>query len=238
MENPEIDEIRVLMAEDDENLGLILSERLRTKGFAVDLATDGAIAQSKFESGNYDLLILDIMMPVKDGFTLAKEIRKTNPDIPIIFVTARSMKEDVLKGFEIGADDYLTKPFSMDELMVRIHAVLRRTLRKGVVSIGEADQYHFSKTHFNAVTQTLTINGQQTDLTSKESELLRMLSARINEVVPRDQALKQIWGSDTYFNGRSMDVFISKLRKMLSADENIEIMNVHGKGFKLVVKAD
>ncbi len=238
MENPEIDEIKVLMAEDDENLGLILSERLRTKGFAVDLATDGAMAQSKFEKGKYDLLILDIMMPVKDGFTLAKEIRKTNPDIPIIFVTARSMKEDVLKGFEIGADDYLTKPFSMDELMVRIHAVLRRTLRKGVITVGEADQYHFSKTHFNAVTQTLTIDGQQTDLTSKESELLRMLSSRINEVVPREQALKQIWGSDTYFNGRSMDVFISKLRKMLSADGNVEIMNVHGKGFKLVVKTD
>ncbi|MBA4302728.1 MAG: DNA-binding response regulator [Sphingobacteriaceae bacterium] len=238
MENLENDEIKVLMAEDDENLGLILSERLRSKGFAVDLATDGALAQTKFETGKYDLLILDIMMPVKDGFTLAKEIRKTNPDIPIIFVTARSMKEDVLKGFEIGADDYLTKPFSMDELMVRIHAVLRRTLRRGVVAAGEADQYHFSRTHFNAITQTLTIDGQQTDLTSKESELLRMLSARINEVVPRDQALKQIWGSDTYFNGRSMDVFISKLRKMLSNDGNVEIMNVHGKGFKLVVKTE
>ena len=238
MENPEKDEIKVLMAEDDENLGLILSERLKSKGFAVDLATDGSMAFDMFNAKSYDLLILDIMMPVKDGFTLAKEIRKTNPDTPIIFVTARSMKEDVLKGFEIGADDYLTKPFSMDELMVRIHAVLRRTLRRGVVSAGEVDQYHFSKTHFNAVTQTLTIDGQQTDLTSKESELLRMLSARINEVVPREQALKQIWGSDTYFNGRSMDVFISKLRKMLQSDGNVEIMNVHGKGFKLVVKTD
>jgi DNA-binding response OmpR family regulator len=230
------DEIRILMAEDDENLGLILADRLKSKGFMVELATDGAMALAKYEAAAYHLLILDIMMPIKDGFTLAKEIRKTDLQTPIIFVTARSMKEDVLKGFELGADDYLTKPFSMDELMVRIHAILRRTLRKGISVVADADQFHFSKTHFNAVTQTLTIEGNQTDLTSKESELLRMLCGSINEVVPRELALQQIWGSDTYFNGRSMDVFISKLRKMLASDEAIEIMNVHGKGFKLVVK--
>lgn len=236
MEAFENDHVQVLMAEDDENLGLILSERLKSKGFEVDLATDGAIAMAMYQKKKYDLLILDIMMPVKDGFTVAKEIRKSDPATPIIFVTARSMKEDVLKGFEIGADDYLTKPFSMDELMVRIHAVLRRTFRKTAQMSNEADQFQFSNTQFNAITQSLTINGVSTDLTSKESELLRMLCVRINEVVPRDEALNSIWGNDSYFNGRSMDVFISKLRKMLSADEHVEIMNVHGKGFKLVVK--
>lgn len=237
MEELDNDAIKVLMAEDDENLGLILSERLKAKGFAVDLATDGAAAQALYQQKRYDLLILDIMMPIKDGFTVAKEIRKTDVETPIIFVTARSMKEDVLKGFEIGADDYLTKPFSMDELMVRIHAVLRRTMRKGGSAKTEEDQFTFSHTHFNAVTQTLTIHNESRDLTSKESELLRLLCTNINGVVPRDKALQDIWGSDTYFNGRSMDVFISKLRKMLSQDGNIEIMNVHGKGFKLVVKS-
>lgn len=236
MEAFENDHVQVLMAEDDENLGLILSERLKSKGFEVDLATDGAIAMAMYQKKKYDLLILDIMMPVKDGFTVAKEIRKADPSTPIIFVTARSMKEDVLKGFEIGADDYLTKPFSMDELMVRIHAVLRRTFRKSAQPSSDVDQFQFSNTQFNAITQTLIIDGVSTDLTSKESELLRMLCARINEVVPRDEALTNIWGNDSYFNGRSMDVFISKLRKMLSADEQVEIMNVHGKGFKLVVK--
>jgi DNA-binding response OmpR family regulator len=232
----ENEHVQVLMAEDDENLGLILSERLKSKGFEVDLAPDGAVAMAMYQKKKYDLLILDIMMPVKDGFTLAKEIRKTDSNTPIIFVTARSMKEDVLKGFEIGADDYLTKPFSMDELMVRIHAVLRRTFRKSDHSSGEVDQFQFSNTQFNAITQTLTIANVSVDLTSKESELLRLLCSRINEVVPRDEALISIWGNDSYFNGRSMDVFISKLRKMLAADEQVEIMNVHGKGFKLVVK--
>jgi two-component system OmpR family response regulator len=232
----ENEHVQVLMAEDDENLGLILSERLKSKGFEVDLAPDGAVAMAMYQKKKYDLLILDIMMPVKDGFTLAKEIRKTDSNTPIIFVTARSMKEDVLKGFEIGADDYLTKPFSMDELMVRIHAVLRRTFRKSDHSSGEVDQFQFSNTQFNAITQTLTIANVSVDLTSKESELLRLLCSRINEVVPRDEALISIWGNDSYFNGRSMDVFISKLRKMLAADEQVEIMNVHGKGFKLVIK--
>ena len=236
MEAFENEHVQVLMAEDDENLGLILSERLKSKGFEVDLAPDGAVAMAMYQKKKYDLLILDIMMPVKDGFTLAKEIRKTDSNTPIIFVTARSMKEDVLKGFEIGADDYLTKPFSMDELMVRIHAVLRRTFRKSDHSSGEVDQFQFSNTQFNAITQTLTIANLSVDLTSKESELLRLLCSRINEVVPRDEALISIWGNDSYFNGRSMDVFISKLRKMLAADEQVEIMNVHGKGFKLVVK--
>lgn len=230
------DSIRVLLAEDDINLGTILSERLKMKGFDVELCEDGEKALKKYEESRFDLLILDIMMPVKDGFTLAKEIRKKDEETPLIFVTARSMKEDILKGFDLGADDYLTKPFSMEELMMRINAVLKRTKKKGDSPNSEQDEFAFSKIQFNHITQELKVEDQVFDLTSKEADLLKILCANKNEVVPRDLALKRIWGSDTYFNGRSMDVFISKLRKVLSGDPNIEIMNVHGKGFKLVVK--
>ncbi len=228
--------IRVLLAEDDINLGTILSERLKMKGFDVDLCGDGDQAFKQYEQHTYDLIILDIMMPVKDGFTLAKEIRRQDEETPIIFVTARSMKEDILKGFDLGADDYLTKPFSMEELMMRIHAVLKRTRKKGDSPASEPDEFTFSHIHFNYITQQLDVKGTSFDLTSKEADLLKVLCHNKNEVVPRDAALKRIWGSDTYFNGRSMDVFISKLRKLLSGDPNLEIMNVHGKGFKLVVK--
>lgn len=230
------DNIRVLLAEDDINLGTILSERLKMKGFNVELCVDGEIALRKYEESKFDLLILDIMMPVKDGFTLAKEIRRKDEETPLIFVTARSMKEDILKGFDLGADDYLTKPFSMEELMMRINAVLKRTKKRGEGVSAEQDEFEFSKIKFNHITQELRVEEQVFDLTSKEADLLKILCANKNEVVPRDLALKRIWGSDTYFNGRSMDVFISKLRKVLSGDPNIEIMNVHGKGFKLVVK--
>lgn len=230
------DQIRVLLAEDDINLGTILSERLKMKGFEVDLAPDGEKAISLYGQKVYDLLILDIMMPLKDGFTVAKEVRKQDEETPIIFVTARSMKEDVLKGFDLGADDYLTKPFSMEELMMRIHAVLKRTRKKDNTSVSEPDTFTFSKIDFNYITQHLRVDGVDFDLTSKEADLLKLLCHNRNDVVARDEALKRIWGSDTYFNGRSMDVFISKLRKMLSGDGQLEIMNVHGKGFKLVVK--
>jgi len=230
------DQIKILLAEDDINLGTILSERLKMKGFEVDLAPDGEKALILYGQKSYDLLILDIMMPFKDGFTVAKEVRKQEEETPIIFVTARSMKEDVLKGFDLGADDYLTKPFSMEELMMRIHAVLKRTRKKASSSISEPDTYAFSKIDFNCITQHLRVDGADFDLTSKESDLLKLLCNNRNDVVIREEALKRIWGSDTYFNGRSMDVFISKLRKMLSGDGNLEIMNVHGKGFKLVVK--
>lgn len=230
------DQIKVLLAEDDVNLGTILSERLKMKGFEVDLAADGEQAFNFYSQKTYDLLIFDIMMPLKDGFTLAKEIRRQDEETPIIFVTARSMKEDVLKGFDLGADDYLTKPFSMEELMMRIHAVLKRTRKKAASPASEPDFYSFSQIEFNYITQHLKVNGEDFDLTSKEADLLKLLCYNKNEVVARDEALKRIWGSDTYFNGRSMDVFISKLRKMLTADPQLEIMNVHGKGFKLVVK--
>ena len=179
------------------------------------------------------------MMPLKDGFSLAREIRVTDENTPIIFVTARSLKEDVIKGFQSGGDDYITKPFSMEELLMRIQAVLRRTSSRveKVEDSAETDIFEFSEVVFNSVIQSLQVRDQTYKLTSKESELLKILCNNMNEVVPRDVALRKIWGDDTYFNGRSMDVFISKLRKLMKDDARIEIMNVHGKGFKLVVLA-
>ena len=227
--------IKILFAEDDANLGAIMTERLKMKGFDVHHYTDGEKAISAFKKDKFDLVILDIMMPVKDGFTLAKEIKAFDDMIPLIFVTARSMKEDVIKGFNVGADDYITKPFSMDELIMRINAVMKRT-RMIIPSEPEPEVFNISKFEFNSIFQSLHIADEEHKLTSKESELLKILCMNKNEVVSREVALKKIWGDDTYFNGRSMDVFISKLRKLLSSDEAIEIMNVHGKGFKLIVK--
>lgn len=230
---------RILFAEDDVNLGAILSERLKIKGFDITHCSDGERALGEFRKGAFDLLILDIMMPVKDGFTLAKEIRAIDDQVPIIFVTARSMKEDVIKGFHAGGDDYITKPFSMEELLMRIQAVLKRTsFREERTSEPEREVFEISHFVFNSILQTLKVYDEEHKLTSKESELLKVLCMNKNEVVLRDVALKKIWGDDTYFNGRSMDVFISKLRKLLRQDANVEIMNVHGKGFKLVVTGE
>jgi len=230
---------KILFAEDDVNLGAILAERLKQKGFKVIHCSDGEKALKEFKNDKFDLLILDIMMPLKDGFSLAREIRSTDENTPIIFVTARSLKEDVIKGFQSGGDDYITKPFSMEELLMRIQAVLRRTSSRveKVEDHLETDIFEFSEVVFNSVIQSLQVRDQTYKLTSKESELLKILCNNMNEVVPRDVALRKIWGDDTYFNGRSMDVFISKLRKLMKEDERIEIMNVHGKGFKLVVLA-
>ena len=230
---------KILFAEDDVNLGAILAERLKQKGFKVIHCSDGEKALKEFKNDKFDLLILDIMMPLKDGFSLAREIRITDESTPIIFVTARSLKEDVIKGFHSGGDDYITKPFSMEELLMRIQAVLRRTSSRieKVEENAETDIFEFSEVVFNSVIQSLQVRDQTYKLTSKESELLKILCNNMNEVVPRDVALRKIWGDDTYFNGRSMDVFISKLRKLMKEDSRIEIMNVHGKGFKLVVLA-
>jgi DNA-binding response OmpR family regulator len=230
---------KILFAEDDVNLGAILAERLKQKGFKVIHCSDGEKALKEFKNDKFDLLILDIMMPLKDGFSLAREIRVTDENTPIIFVTARSLKEDVIKGFQSGGDDYITKPFSMEELLMRIQAVLRRTSSRveKVEDSAETDIFEFSEVVFNSVIQSLQVRDQTYKLTSKESELLKILCNNMNEVVPRDVALRKIWGDDTYFNGRSMDVFISKLRKLMKDDARIEIMNVHGKGFKLVVLA-
>ncbi len=226
---------RILLAEDDENLGSLLQEYLQAKNYEADWVTNGEKAFRHFEQFHYDLCLLDVMMPVKDGFTLASEIRILNREIPIIFLTAKSMKEDVLEGFSLGADDYLTKPFSMEELLFRIEAILRRT--KGTRS-GESNVWKIGSFTFDANKQKLSGTGTEQKLTTKESELLILLCNNINQVLDRNFTLKAIWIDDNYFNARSMDVYITKLRKYLKADPNVQIINVHGKGYKLVVDKD
>ncbi|MCK5134721.1 MAG: response regulator transcription factor [Bacteroidales bacterium] len=223
---------RILLAEDDENLGSLLQEYLQAKNYETDWVNNGEKAFRHFEQFHYDLCLLDVMMPVKDGFTLASEIRILNGDIPIIFLTAKSMKEDVLKGFSLGADDYITKPFSMEELLFRIEAILRRTRgHKG----GDKNVWEIGSFSFDVKKQVLTGTGTEQKLTTKESELLKLLCNNINQILERNFALKAIWIDDNYFNARSMDVYITKLRKYLKPDPNVQIINVHGKGYKLVV---
>ena len=223
--------LRILLCEDDENLGMLLREYLQAKGYNTDLCPDGEAGYRAFLKTHYDICVLDVMMPKKDGFQLAKEIRQSNTDIPIIFLTARQMKEDILEGFKIGADDYITKPFSMEELVFRIEAILRRV--RGEKS-KESTLYHIGKFTFDTQKQLLTLGERQTKLTTKENELLALLCSHANEILQRDFALKTIWIDDNYFNARSMDVYITKLRKHLKDDEQIEIINIHGKGYKLI----
>jgi len=222
---------RILLAEDDQNLGSLLKEYLDLKGYHADLYPDGDKAYKGFIKDHYDLLLLDVMMPVMDGFTLASEIRQNNKEIPIIFLTAKALKEDVLEGFSIGADDYITKPFSMEELLFRIEAILRRT-RAGKDS--DVHLFPLGKYNFNSQKQILTIEGKSQKLTTKESELLKLLCTNKNKVLERNFALRTIWFDDNYFNARSMDVYITKLRKYLKNDPSVEIINVHGKGFKII----
>lgn len=223
--------LKVLLAEDDSNLSTLLEEYLSLKGFDVSLFNDGRSALDGFREGQYDICLLDVMMPKLDGFGLAKEIRKINKEVPIIFLTAKSMKEDKIEGFDLGADDYITKPFSMEELLARVKAVLRRTSRGN--DEPEPSIYKFGKFEFDYDHQLLHINGDEKKLTTKESELLRMLCKYKNRVLEREEALNSIWGNDSYFTARSMDVFITKLRKYLKADPNIQIINIHGTGYKL-----
>jgi two-component system, OmpR family, response regulator len=224
---------RILLAEDDENLGMLLREYLMAKGYQTDLKPDGEAAYDAFMKNKYDICILDVMMPKKDGFTLAQDIRVLNGEIPVIFLTAKSMKEDILEGFKIGADDYLTKPFSMEELLFRIEAILRRTTGS---KQKEQQVYHIGIYTFDTQKQLLSGGGNEAvKLTTKESELLKLLCAHANDVLERNYALKKIWIDDNYFNARSMDVYITKLRKHLKEDPSIEIINIHGKGYKLIV---
>ena len=225
------EKVRIFMCEDDENLGMLLREYLQAKGFVVDLFADGEAGAKNFSKEKYDLCLLDVMMPKKDGFTLAQEIRSINSEIPIIFLTAKTMKEDILEGFKIGADDYLTKPFSMEELLLRIEAILRRVSGK---KSKETGLYIIGKYSFDTQKQILSIGEQAIKLTTKESDLLNLLCANANEILERNYALKKIWGVVDYFNARSMDVYITKLRKLLKEDSEIEIMNIHGKGYKLI----
>ena len=225
------DKVKILLCEDDENLGMLLREFLQAKGFNADLCSDGEKGYKEFLKGKYDLCVLDVMMPKKDGFTLAQEIRNVNNEIPIIFLTAKNLKEDILEGFKIGADDYITKPFSMEELVFRIGAILRRVKGK---KDKEITLYKIGRYTFDTQKQVLISKDKTQKLTTKESELLALLCAHVNEILERNFALKTIWIDDNYFNARSMDVYITKLRKLLKDDPNIEIINIHGKGYKLI----
>ncbi len=224
--------LHILLCEDDENLGMLLREYLQAKGYDTELFLDGEAGYRGFMKGHYDICVLDVMMPRKDGFALAEEIRAQTMETPIIFLTAKNMKEDILNGFRIGGDDYLTKPFSMDELVFRIEAIMRRVRGKQAPA---ATHYRLGKYVFDTQRQLLTIGDESTRLTTKESELLGLLCAHANHVLQRELALKTIWIDDNYFNARSMDVYITKLRKHLRQDPTIEINNVHGKGYRLIV---
>jgi len=228
---------KILLVEDDPNLGMLLQDYLQLKGkFEVVLCTDGEEGIKAFTKQNFDLCILDVMMPKKDGFTLGKEIRKTNQQVPIIFATAKAMMEDKASAYDLGGDDYITKPFRIEELLLRINALLKRasakenTTNEPVQTNFEIGQYTFDYT-----TQLIHFNGQQQKLSTKEAELLQLLCLKKNTVLTREEALLNIWHDDNYFNGRSMDVFLSKLRKYLKEDPKVEILNVHGKGYKLLV---
>ena len=224
-------EIKVLLVEDDPNLGSITSDYLNAKGYDCTWEINGELGYREFVKNQYDIVILDVMMPIKDGFSTAKDIRGIDKEVPIIFLTAKSMKEDTLKGFEIGADDYITKPFNMEELTARISAILKRV---SIDTESRFDDIKIGKLTFNPKMQILSKDDFKVSLTTKESDLLILLYKNKNDILERDHALKAIWGDDNYFNGRSMDVYIAKLRKYLKHDEQIQIINVHGRGFKLL----
>ena len=227
---------RLLLAEDDRNLGNILKNYLEAKGYATTLCSNGQEATDVFKPGAFDFCILDIMMPVKDGFAAAAEIRAADKKVPLLFLTAKALQEDKLKGFEIGADDYITKPFSMEELLLRIQAILRRT-DEPVKSPAQENTYTIGSYTFDYNRQTIINRKKEQKLTSKEASLLRLLCTHANEVLDRTTALTEIWNDDSYFNARSMDVYIVKLRKYLRDDPRVELLNVHGIGFKLVMNS-
>ena len=224
--------IRILLAEDDSNLGILLKNYLTAKNYDTALYVNGILALEAFRNKSFDLCILDIMMPEMDGLALAREIRLASPEMPVIFLTARNQQEDILEGFRSGADDYITKPFSMEELILRIEAILRRTT--GITAAKKEDSYSIGQHTFYPLQQILNFREQQIKLTTKESELLELLCRNENLILERNLALKAIWIDDNYFNARSMDVYISRLRKYLSKDPAVKIVNVHGRGYKLI----
>lgn len=230
---------RILLVEDDPNFGTVLRDYLSLNDYNVTLAKDGIEGLIIFKNGDFDICILDVMMPRKDGFTLAKDIRTSNKDIPIIFLTAKTMKEDVLKGYQAGADDYLTKPFDSEVLLYKIKAILqRKEVEKSAVNI-DAEKFEFvlGKFHFNSKLRYLTTNDSEPiKLSPKENKLLKLLILHKNDLMPRELALTKIWRDENYFTSRSMDVYIAKLRKYLKEDSNIEILNIHGEGFRLIEK--
>jgi DNA-binding response OmpR family regulator len=223
---------KVLLVEDDPNLGMLLQEYLSHKNFEVDLKRNGDEGLMAYRRGQYDMILLDVMMPKKDGFAVAEEIRADNTDVPIIFLTAKSLKEDKIKGLTLGADDYITKPFSMEVLELKINAILRRTDKHEKIPL--QDDYYAGDSKLDYKNQKLIYNGAEQHLTTKENELLRMFFERKNQVLDRELALKEVWKNDSYFTARSMDVFISKIRKYIKPDPALSIVNVHGQGYKLL----
>ena len=226
---------KILLAEDDANFGAVLRDYLTMNDYEVKLCKDGSDALNTFLNNSFDICILDVMMPLKDGFMLAREIKEKNKSIPIIFLTAKTLKNDMVEGFKIGADDYITKPFDSEILLYKIKAVLNRN-KETINQEHLPAQFKIGKYHFNYKLRTVS-DGQQTHkLSPKEGELLYLLCLKMNDLLKREEALKKIWGDDNYFTARSMDVFIAKIRKYLSDDPNIELMNLHGSGFRLMVK--
>lgn len=223
---------KILLVEDDPNFGSVLKNYLELNDYDVTLSTDGFAGYDRFTTGKYDICILDVMMPRKDGFTLAKEIREKDQQVPIIFLTAKTMKEDMLTGFQSGADDYITKPFDSEVLLYKLKAILKRSQDRSHDS--SQKEFNIGLFHFNHDHRTIKFGDDSQKLSPKESDLLQLLCIYKNELLPRQKALKEIWGDDNYFNARSMDVFITKLRKYLKQDPSIDIINIHGKGFRLI----
>ncbi len=223
---------KILLCEDDTNLGMVLKNYLELNDYDVTLERDGRLGLAAFQREKFDICLLDVMMPNMDGFTVAEEIRDINPDVPLFFLSAKTMKDDIIQGYKLGADDYITKPFDSEVLMHKIKAILKRNEEMHKEEVNA--EFDFGKYHFNPRLRELIVNGKTQTLSPKENELLKMLCEYKNDLLPRDIALKKIWGSDTYFNGRSMDVYIAKLRKYLKEDEKLEIVNIHGNGFRLV----
>ncbi|HMH34192.1 MAG TPA: response regulator transcription factor [Puia sp.] len=223
---------KILLCEDDANLGSVLKNYLELNDFDVTLERDGRLGLAAFQREKFDLCLLDVMMPHMDGFTLAEEIRDVDPDIPLFFLSAKTMKEDIIQGYKLGADDYITKPFDSEVLLLKIKAILKRN--DDLNKESDNKEFDLGMYHFNPKLRELSHKGHTQTLSPKENELLKMLSEHLNDLLLRESALKKIWGSDTYFNGRSMDVYIAKLRKYLKEDPTIEIVNIHGNGFRLV----
>lgn len=226
--------VRIFLVEDDLSFGSVLKSYLELNDYQVEWVDDGKYAMDHFRRGAFDICILDVMLPHVDGFTIAGEIRKINPSIPIVFLTAKKLKEDVLKGYGVGGDDYITKPFDTDILLAKIRAIISRreshTPSKDILEIG--------KFIFNSRLRTLMIGNEEIKLSPKEAQLLELLALNVNELISREMALKKIWGSDDYFTARSMDVYVTKLRKILSKDPRLNIKNIHGAGFQLIMKED
>jgi DNA-binding response OmpR family regulator len=224
---------RILLVEDDTNLGNLLQDSLEIKNYEVVLKRNGEDAFNEFKAGKFDMCLLDVMMPKKDGFTLAKDIRRMNATVPVIFLTAKALKEDTIEGLKLGADDYITKPFSMEELILRMENIFKR-LPKAEAST--QNQFKIGNFDFDNTMRVLKLDGKELKLTTKESELLKMLAVYMDRILEREVALNAVWGTDSYFAGRSMDVYIAKLRKYLKDDPSVEILNIHGTGFKMIVK--